>query len=130
LVLFRTSLLAITSLLLLFGQHFLVVALRLIVLALAAAGTSAEDDDDDDARRACGHRAPSPRAVAMAASADALTARFLSCRHMSPLFLQDFRLTRKLFRKPCLKDLLVGPLIARSVSRVRRNSMNSRGYTA
>jgi hypothetical protein len=117
LVRFLTSLLATISLLLLFGrQHLLAVLLRLVVFTLADAGNilGHDDDvggDDDDARRACGHIAPPPRAVAIAASADDLTARFLSCRLMSP-FLQDLRLTRKLLRKPCLKDLAVGPLIA------------------
>lgn len=117
LVRFLTSLLAISPLLvlLLWPQHLLATFFRpVVVFTVDAAGNSlGHDDDDDDARRACGHIAPLPRVVAMAMSADDLTARFLSCRHMAP-FLQDFRLRRKLLRNPCLKALvlLLGPPIA------------------
>ena len=121
LVLFLTSLLATISLLLadpdvrqrLLAMFFL---RRVILTLLDAAGNSLghDDEDDDDARRACGHRDPPPWAAAMAASADDLTARFLSSKHMAaPLFLQDFIFRRKLLRNPCLKALVaLGPLIA------------------
>jgi hypothetical protein len=70
----------------------------------------------DEAKRARGQRAPAPRVVAMATSADNLIARFLSWRLIvatpgkAPR--QAPRLKIRFLRKPCLKASTLGPLIA------------------
>jgi len=80
------------------------------------------DGDELEAKTACGHRAPPPRAVAMAMSADDLMAHFLCWRLIMAAHpeaedemqnsLQAWRLKIMFLRKPCWKALVLGPRIA------------------
>lgn len=80
------------------------------------------NDEEFEAKTACGHRAPPPRAVAMAMSADDLMAHFLCWRLImaAPLepedemqtWLQAWRFRIMFLRKPCWKALVLGPRIA------------------
>lgn len=80
-------------------------------------------DDELEAKTACGHRAPLPRAVAMAMSADDLMAHFLCWRLTMAAppeaeedemqnSLQACRVKIMFLRKPCWKALVLGPRIA------------------
>jgi hypothetical protein len=82
------------------------------------------DGDELEAKTACGHRAPWPRAVAMAMSADDLMmAHFLCWRLIMAAppeaeeedemqnSLQDWRFRIMFLRKPCWKALVLGPRI-------------------
>ena len=81
-----------------------------------------DSEEEEEARMARGHRAPLPRAAAMAMSADDLMARFLSWRLITALALPEderqqaslraCRLRIKFLRKPCWKALAWGPRMA------------------
>jgi len=80
-----------------------------------------DSEEEEEVRMARGHRAPPPRAAAMAMSADDLMARFLSWRLITALALpedetqaslQAWRLRIKFLRKLCWKAPALGPRIA------------------
>jgi len=128
LVLFLTSLLATSPLVIiavavLARKHRLTILLHLRAFPAGDLHVAGLDDseEEEEARMARGHRAPPPRAAAMAMSADDLMARFLSWRLITALALpedetqaslQAWRLRIKFLRKLCWKAPALGPRIA------------------